>query len=133
SALTVPEWINQVHQLFPKRTIERIEKDGLERYKIQEMVTNPEVLQRAQPNVTLLKAILHTKHLMNQEVLALARHLVRQVVQELMEKLAREVRAIFSGARNRRQRSFLKVAKNFDLPTTIRRNLAQYQPEERRI
>ena len=133
SALTVPEWINQVHELFPKKTIERIEKDGLERYQIQEMVNNPQVLERAQPNVTLLKAILHTKHLMNQEVLAMAKHLVRRVVQELMEKLAREVQAIFSGARNRRQRSFLKVAKNFDLPTTIRRNLAQYQPDERRI
>ena len=47
SALTVPEWINEVHELFPKRTIERIEKDALERYQIQEMVTNPDLLRRA--------------------------------------------------------------------------------------
>ena len=71
SALTVPEWINKIHELFPKRTIERIEKDALERYKLDEMVTNPQVLQRAQPSMSLLKAVLHTKHLMNQEVLAL--------------------------------------------------------------
>src|SRR5581483_9709467 len=34
SAMSVPDWINEVHQLFPKRTIERIEKDALERYQL---------------------------------------------------------------------------------------------------
>ena len=29
SQITVPDWINGVHELFPKRTIERLEKDGL--------------------------------------------------------------------------------------------------------
>src|SRR5262245_52827493 len=108
SALTVPEWINAVHELFPKRTTERIEKDALERYQLQEMVTNPDLLARAQPSQTLLKAVLHTKHLMNQEVLALARTLVRKVVEQLMEKLARPVRSAFLGSLNRRQRTTLR-------------------------
>ncbi len=133
SQLTVPEWINAVHTLFPKRTVERIEKDALERYRLEEMVTNPELLARARPSQTLLKAILHTKHLMNQEVLALARTLVRRVVEELMEKLARPVRSVFLGARDRRRRSHLKVAKNFDPRTTVRRNLANYDPETRKL
>lgn len=133
SQLAVPEWVNAVHELFPKRTIERLEKDALERYQLQEMVTNPEVLQRAQPNVTLLKAVLHTKHLMNAEVLALARLLVRKVVQDLMEKLARPVQQPFTGALDRRKRSHLKVAKNFDAETTIRRNLAQFDPEAKKL
>jgi Mg-chelatase subunit ChlD len=133
SQLTVPEWINSVHELFPRRTIERIEKDALERYQLQEMVTNPDLLARAQPSQTLLKAVLHTKHLMNAEVLTLARHLVRRVVEQLMEKLAREVRQPFSGALDRRRRSLLKVSKNFDARTTLRRNLKNWQPEQRRL
>src|SRR5262249_6298669 len=133
SALTVPEWINAVHTLFPRRTIERIEKDALERYQIQELVTNPDLLSRAQPSPTLLKAVLHTKHLMNQEVLALARTLVRKVIEELMEKLARPVRSVFLGARDRRRRSHMKVAKNFDPRTTVRRNLASYDPATRKL
>lgn len=133
SQLTVPEWINQVHQLFPRKTIERIEKDALERYQLQEMVTNPDLLSRAQPSHTLLKAVLHTKHLMNAQVLAMARELVRKVVEQLMEKLAREVRQPFSGALDRRRRSMLKVAKNFDARTTLRRNLKNWQPGERRL
>lgn len=133
SQLTVPEWINAVHQLFPKRTIERLEKDALERYQLQEIVTNPELLARAQPNMTLLKAVLHTKHLMNQEVLQLARTLVRRVVNDLLEKIARPVQAPFSGVRDRRQRSSLRIAKNFDPATTIQRNLQHYDPAARRL
>jgi VWA domain containing CoxE-like protein len=133
SQLTVPDWINAVHTLFPKKTIERIEKDALERYQLDEMVTNPDLLRRAQPNMTLLKAVLHTKHLMNQEVLALARDLVRKVVDELMEKLARPVQSAFLGAIDRHRRTRLKVAKNFDAKTTIRRNLAHYDLETKQL
>src|SRR4051794_36068075 len=81
SQLSVPDWINLVHELFPRKTIERIEKDALERYQLEEMVTNPDLLSRAQPSQTLLKAVLRTKHLMNQQVLAMARRLVRAVVE----------------------------------------------------
>ncbi len=133
SNLTVPDWINAVHTLFPQRTIERIEKDALERYEVQELVTNVELLKRAEPNMTLLKAVLHTKHLMNQEVLGVARELVRRVVEELMKKLARPVESVFLGAVDRRKRSTLRIAKNFDAPTTIRRNLQHYDPESARL
>lgn len=133
SNLTVPDWINQVHQLFPKRTIERIEKDALERYNIQEMVTNLDLLKRVQPSMTLLKAVLHTKHLMNQEVLAVARNLVKQMVEELMKKLARPIQSVFLGAKNRRRRSHLRIARNFDARTTIQRNLAHYNPQEKKL
>jgi Mg-chelatase subunit ChlD len=133
SQLSVPDWINAVHELFPQKTIERIEKDALERYGVEEMVTNPDLLKRAQPSQTLLKAVLRTKHLMNQEVLALARTLVRRVVDQLIERLARQVRQPFVGAVDRRRRSFLKVAQNFDARTTIRRNLKHYDPETKRL
>jgi hypothetical protein len=133
SNLTVPEWINAVHTLFPQRTIERIEKDALERYKVSELVTNVDLLKRAEPNMTLLKAVLHTKHLMNQEVLGVAREMVRKVVEQLMAKLAQPVRSVFLGAVDRRRRSSFRVAKNFDAQTTIRRNLKHYDPESRKL
>jgi hypothetical protein len=132
SNLSVPDWINQVHELFPKRTIERLERDALERYKIDEIVTNPAVLARATPNPSLLKAVLRTKHLMNQEVLGMARQLVRRVIQDLIERLAVPLRQPFLGTRQRRPSS-LKIAKNFDWRTTIRRNLKHYDTASRRM
>lgn len=133
SALTVPDWINTIHELFPKATIERMEKDALERYQLDEMVTNAEVLARAQPSQALLKAVLRTRHLMNQEVLQAAGALVRKVVEELMQKLARQVQSAFQGSVDRQRRSYLKVAKNFDIRATVRRNLKQYDPVEKRV
>lgn len=133
SQLTVPDWINVVHELFPRKTIERLEKDALERYHLEEMVTNPDLLSRAQPSQTLLKAVLRTKHLMNQEVLAMARQLMRKAIEQLIEKLARQIQSPFTGTVNRQRRSFLKLAKNFDARTTIRRNLKHYDPEARKL
>ena len=129
SQLTVPDWINRVHELFPQKTVERLEKDALERYQLDEMVTNPEVIGRAEPNQTLLKAVLRTKHLMNQEVLAMARELVRRVTQQLADALMKEVKQAFQGSLDRHRRSHLKIAKNFDIEATIRHNMKNYNPQ----
>jgi Mg-chelatase subunit ChlD len=125
SVLTVPDWISEVHRLFPKETIERLERDAVEQYGLHEVVTNPEVLARIEPSPTLLRAVLLTKHLMNQEVLTLAKNLVRKVVQALLEKLAKVVRSSFSGMRLRR-RSRMRLAANFDARGTIKKNLKHF-------
>src|SRR5262249_21195440 len=52
---------------------------------------------------------------------------------ELMERLARPVRSVFLGAADRRRRSFLKSAKNFDARTTVRRNLSGYDPAAKKL
>lgn len=133
SALNVPEWINEIHKLFPKETIERLEKDAVERYEIDDVVTNKDVLSRIEPNETLLKAVMRTKHLMNPEVLQLARELVRRVVEDLLEKMKSEVQAAFAGVVDRRRRSPLKVARNFDFKSTLKHNLKRFDPDERRV
>ena len=132
SVLRTVDWLDHIHRLFPKETIERLEQDAVERYGITEVVTNPEVLSRIEPNAGLLRAVLRTKHLMNPDVLQLARRIVAAVIEELMRKLAREVRQPFSGTRNRRP-SNVKNSRNFDFRATIRANLAHYQPEQRRV
>jgi hypothetical protein len=132
SQLTVPDWLDEIHRLFPKETIERLEKDAVEKYEINDVVTNPEVLARIEPNETLLKAVLRTKHLMNPEVLALARELVAKFVKRLIEKLARTVRTSFSGARQRKRSNF-KISRNFDAKLTVRSNLGRWDRKERRL
>lgn len=131
--LTVSDWVNRVHTLFPRQVVERLEHDALERYGLLEIVTDADVLRQATPNMTLLKAVLSTKHLMSEEVLGQARRIIRVVVEELREKLAREVRSPFAGTIDRRRPSRHRIAANFDASATIRRNLRHYDPELRRI
>lgn len=132
SSLTVPAWLDEVHRLFPRETIERLERDAIERYDLHEVVTNPEVLARVEPSTTLLKAVLRTKHLMNAEVLALARDLVRAVVKRLLERIGTTTRRAFHGARQRR-RSLVRVARDFDAQRTVRTNLGRYSPTRRQL
>lgn len=133
SALSVPDWINQVHRLFPRETIERLERDAVERYRIDELVTSADVLQRVQPSQALLEAVLRTKHLMNPDVLAMARELVAKVVQQLIEALAVELQQAFSGVRNRRQHTRQANSRNFDAAATLRANLKHFDPVNRRL
>ena len=133
SVLSVPDWINEVHRLFPKETIERLERDAVERFGIHELVTNPTVLERLQPNPALLEAVLRTRHLMNPAVLAMARQLVARVVRELMEKLAREIQQASAGTLNRRRRTRVANSRNFDAAATLRVNLKHYDPARRQL
>lgn len=133
SVLSVPDWINAIHTLFPKETIERLERDAIERYHIDEIVTNPEVLERATPNPALLEAVLRTKHLMNPEVLAMARALVAKVVAEIMEKLAKEIERSFSGVKRKQRVVPIGAAGQFAAAETIRRNLRHFDPASGRL
>ena len=132
SQLTAVDWLDDIHRLFPKETVTRLERDAVERYELHEIVTDPTVLERIEPSQTLLRAVLRTKHLMNPQVLALARRIVETVVRELLERLQPEVRRAFTGSRVRRP-SRLPLARDFDFHQTVRTNLRHYQPEQRRV
>ncbi|MFF5336367.1 VWA domain-containing protein [Streptomyces sp. NPDC013181] len=132
SAVTAVDWLDDIHRLFPRETVERLERDAVERYGIEEIVTDPEVLERVEPSATLLRAVLRTKHLMNPQVLHAARRIVESVVAQLLARLRPEVRRAFHGTRSRRP-SRTPLARNFDFARTVRANLAHYRPDERRL
>lgn len=132
SVLTTVDWLNDITRLFPKETVERLQRDAVERYEINDIVTDPAVLETIEPNPALLRAVMQTKHLMSPEVLAMARRIVEAVVRDLMAKMATEIRTAFSGTRARRP-SRWKQAQNFDMTRTLRANLGHYRPDERRL
>lgn len=133
SGLSVPDWLAQARDLFPKETVEVLERHALDRYGMTELLTDPKVLEKIEPSYDLLKSMLTFRHLLKGPALEMARKLIRQVVEELREKLAREVRTALWGPLSRRHRSPLKVARNLDVKKTIRDNLKHYDPERRQI
>jgi Mg-chelatase subunit ChlD len=133
SALTVPDWLREVRDLFPRDTVEVIERHALDRYGMTELVTDAEVLKKLEPSYDLLKAVLTFKGMMKGGVLDVARRIVRQVVQDLRRKLEKDIRQALQGRLDRRRRSPLKVARNLDWRRTLRDNLKNWDPDRRKL
>jgi Mg-chelatase subunit ChlD len=133
SQLTVPKWLSEVRELFPKETVAIIEKHALDRYGLTELVTEPEILRRLEPNFDLLKMLLTFRGHLKGEVLNEARRIVRAVVEEIKQRLATEVQRAFSGRRNRFRHSNAKIAQNLDWRGTIRKNLKNYDTQRKQI
>lgn len=133
SVLTVPDWIQQVRELFPRETAEIIQRHALERYQMKELVTDPQVLSQLEPNYELLKTVLAFKGMMRGEVLDTARRVVRQVIEQLRQRLAKDVRQRLWGRLNKQRRSRLKVFRNLDWKRTVRDNLKHYDRNRRQL
>jgi len=133
SQLNVPQWLGEVRELFPRETVEIVQRHALDRYGMTELISDPQVLEKLTPNMDLLKMVLTFRGLMQGEVLNAARRIVREVVEELKRKLESEIRRTLWGRLNRFRHSPLRVAQNFDWRQTIRRNLKHYDTERKRL
>lgn len=133
SQMTLVTWLNEVRELFPQDTVEIIEKHALDRYGLTELVTDPKTLERLEPNQQLLRTLLTLKGHLNGQVMEVARRIIRQVIEEIRRRLEPEVRRTLSGRLNRFRHSPLAVAKNFDAPGTLRRNLKNYDVQRRKL
>jgi Mg-chelatase subunit ChlD len=133
SQLTLVTWLNEVRELFPQDTVEVIEKHALDRYGLTELVTDPKTLERLEPNQQLLRTLLTLKGHLHGQVMEVARRIIRQVIEEIRRRLEPEVRQTLSGRLNRFRHSPLAVARNFDAPGTVRRNLKHYDLQRRKL
>lgn len=129
SQLTLVTWLGEVRELFPNDTVQVIEKHALDRYGLTELVTDPQTLERLEPNQQLLRTLLTLRHHLKGEVLHIARRIVRQVVDEIRRQLEPKVRQTLSGRLNRQRHSPMAVARNFDALDTLRRNLKHFDRE----
>ncbi len=130
---TVSHWINKVRKLFPKETVEILEKQALDRYGMTELLTDREVLAKMEPNQELLKMILQLKGSMSRSVLEEAERIVKAVVKELMEKLEQRIKIGITGKLNRNSESVIKSSRNLDIKKTIAKNLKNYDKDREKL
>lgn len=133
SQLNVPTWIREMKRLFPKETVEIMERHALEKYNMTELLTDPEVLRKLEPNRELLKTIMELKHMMKGEVLQLAREIVRKVAEEIAKQLEQDMRKALFGQLDRTSGSPIRSIRNLDIKKTIRRNLQNYDTETKQL
>lgn len=133
SVLTIPEWVDQVSELFPHQAKEVLEKELVQRRGISELLEKPELLEKIEPNMDLVKTLLTHKDLLKPETRVLARKIIEQVVEQLKDKLRIQVEQAITGALRRDRHSPRKVFRNLDLKTTLRRNLKNFDEESGKL
>lgn len=133
SALTVPKWISKVKKLFPKETVEIMQKQALEKYKLTEILTNENILKEIEPNIELLKNILTFKDMMSQNVKKLAYDIVKKTLEEIKNKMEVEIKKVFYGKKLTNSNTTNKIFKNLDIKKTIRYNLKNYDIKNKTI
>lgn len=133
SVLTVPKWISKVKKLFPKETVEIMQKQALEKYKLTEILTDENILKEIEPNIELLKNILVFKDTMNKSVKKLAYDIVKKIVEDIKKKMEVEIKKAFYGKKLPNSATANKIFKNLDIKKTIRHNLKNYNYKDKKI
>lgn len=133
SHLTAATWITRIRKLFPKETVEILERHALENYGMTELLTDKEVLRKLEPNQELLKTILQLKHLMKGDVLEEARRIVKRVADQIAEKLNQDIRRSLLGKIDKSSSSPVPSIRSLDIKKTIKSNLKHYDEENKRL
>jgi Mg-chelatase subunit ChlD len=133
SQLTVPEWVDAVNELFPAQSKEVMQRELVRRRGIAELMEKPELLEKIEPNLELVKTLLTHRELMNPKTRVLARKIIDKVVEELKRKMQVQVEQAITGALRKDRHSPRKVFRNLDLKTTLRRNLQHYYADSGKL
>jgi Mg-chelatase subunit ChlD len=131
--LSVPEWVEAVNELFPNQSKEVMQRELVKRRGIGELLDNPELLEKVEPSMELVKTLMTHRDLMNEKTRGLARKVIDQVVEQLKRTMQMQVEQTLIGAIRKDRHSPRKVYRNLDLKTTLRRNLRNYDPESGKL
>lgn len=133
TGLSVPVWLNRVRELFPREAAQVLERDALYRYGLTELVTDPAILERAEPTTDLLKAIVQFKHLMNRDVVEVARRRAFEIVERLRADLETDCRPALTGPARPDGSPPVRSFRNVDWHRTLRRNLKNWDPDGQQL
>jgi len=93
----------------------------------------PELLEKIEPNLELVKTLLTHRELLNPKTRILARKIIDKVVEELKRKMQVQVEQAITGAIRKDRHSPRKLFRNLDLKTTLRRNLHNFDKQSGKL
>jgi hypothetical protein len=130
----VARWLGDIREYFPTPVVQVMQKDALERLKLDRMLLEPELLANVVPDVHLVATLLSLSKVIPNKTKATAREVVRRVVEDLERKLRNPLQQAVRGALARSARTRRPRANAIDWHRTIRKNLHTTQTlRERRV
>lgn len=133
SAPSVPRWLGDIRDYFPASVVQVMQRDAFERLDLKRMLTEPEMLEAVQPDVSLVSTLISMRGLLGGRTKETARLVVRKVVDALMKRLEEPLRQAVTGAIDRASINRRPRHAEIDWNRTIRANLRHYQAEYRTI
>lgn len=127
------DWLGAAQTLFPKSVFATLQSHALDRYELTELLQDPHTLDRLKPSPELLKLLLRFHGRAQPELREKLRSVAAAVIADIVRRLRAQVQRALSGRRNRFRRSRAPSAANFDARSTIRANLATYDPARHRL
>lgn len=129
SVFNVPDWLRKVKKLFPKETAEILQKDALNKYGIDEILANPEVIQSLEPDINLLSKLLTFRGIIPPALKSQVDEIIKKTADEISKKIENNVRKSLYGKKSTGTQSYYKVFRNFDFKKTVEYNLKNYSSE----
>ncbi|MEM6966519.1 MAG: VWA domain-containing protein [Bacteroidota bacterium] len=129
SSPNVNRWLGDIRKYFPSSVVQLMQKDALERLKLEQMLLEPELLDAVEPDVNLVATLLSLKKVLPKKTKETARAVVKKVVEDLEKRLKNPLRQAIQGAINRAVRNRRPKHNEIDWHRTIRANLKNYQRE----
>lgn len=128
SALTAINWLGRAQRLFPTSTLQRMQRDAVTRYGLDELLADRGTVESLEPSKELASALLRVRGSLSPATADGLRMLIRKVVDDIVARLKPRFETAFTGARQRTRRSRHKSARNFDWRRTIAANLGNLDP-----
>lgn len=129
SSPNVNRWLGDIRKYFPTSVVQLMQKDALERLKLEQMLLEPELLEAVEPDVNLVGTLLSLMKVLPKKTKSTARAVVQKVVEDLEKRLKNPMRQAIQGAINRSVRNRRPKHNEIDWNKTIRANLKTYQKE----
>jgi len=129
SGLSIPSWISNAKELFPETATKILQNDAIHRYKLSQLVVDPDILDQIEPDFDLLKAILEFKNLMKPNVLEKAKKIIRRIANQLADKILLEVQPALLGQIHKNEHTPHKRFSSTDWKRTISYNLKNYDKD----
>ncbi|MBL8897141.1 MAG: VWA domain-containing protein [Planctomycetes bacterium] len=129
SAPRLARWLGDIRRYFPSSVVRLMQKDALERWELQRLLLEPELLAAAEPDIHLAAALISLNRAMPARTRATARLVVQRLVDQLLRRLELPLRSAVKGALGRSVQRSRPRAAEIDWQRTIRANLQRYQKE----
>lgn len=126
SSPRISKWLGDLRSLFDSEIVAVVQNDAIERKGLKQLLLEPELLESLEPDMNLASTLLMLKDQIPQKSKESARRYIQKIVEDINRMLENDVRRAVTAALNKRAHSPLPSAAAIDFPTTIRRNLKNY-------